>query len=143
MEKTKQIEVIRNGLRQFNRRAGILKSDPYGIGLSLSHCSALIDIERNGSIKPSALTELLLLEKSTVSRLLSNLEAKDLIRTMTDSKDARGKVLTLTSKGKKLVEIINEVSNESVLSVFKNLTSQEQQTIVNAFQLISKVIDHE
>jgi DNA-binding MarR family transcriptional regulator len=143
MEKDKQIETVRNGLRHFNRKAGVLKSDPYGIGLSLSHCSALIDIERHGTIKPNELTTLLLLDKSTVSRLLSNLVAKDLIRTSNDTDDGRGKVLTLTSKGKKLVEVINEVSNDSVLSVFKNLTPQEKQTVVTAFQLISKAIDRQ
>jgi DNA-binding MarR family transcriptional regulator len=139
MDKNKQIEVVRNGLRKFNRKAGVLKSDPYGIGLSLSHCSALIDIERNGTMKPSELTSRLLLDKSTVSRLLNNLQIKGLIQVSSDNEDGRGKMLSITSKGKKMVEIINDVSNRSVKDLFEKLSKQERKTVVNAFELLSKV----
>jgi DNA-binding MarR family transcriptional regulator len=132
------IEAVRNGLRQFNRKAGVLKSDPYGIGLSLSHCSALIDIDKNPGIKPSVLTSLLHLEKSTVSRLLENLEKKGFVHIKNDALDGRGKTLTITSKGRKMVEVINDASNKSVEDLFKKISSQERQIIVRAFELISK-----
>lgn len=141
MVKNTQIEVVRNGLRLFNRKAGVLKSDPYGIGLPLSHCSALIDINRNNSLKPSELTSLLLLDKSTISRILINLESKELIKILTDNKDGRSKVLSLTSKGRKLVDIIDDVSNEKVRDVFQKLNQQERQAIAHAFNLILQTFE--
>ena len=141
MDKNTQIEVVRNGLRLFNRKAGVLKSDPYGIGLPLSHCSALIDINRKNSLKPSELTSLLLLDKSTISRILINLESKDLIKILTDDKDGRSKVLSLTSKGRKLVDIIDDVSNETVRDVFQKLNLQERQAVAHAFNLILQTFE--
>jgi DNA-binding MarR family transcriptional regulator len=139
----KSIDTVRNGLRTLNRSAGVLKSDPYGIGLPLSHCSALIDIHRNESLKPNALTTLLHLDKSTVSRILLNLAAKNLIKVSSDSQDGRGKVITLTSKGYKLVDIINEVSNISIQNIFEKLTAQERQTVTQAFGLITRALESE
>lgn len=140
MEKS-QIETVRNGLRVLNRKAGVLKADPYGIGLPLSHCSTLVDINRQGPMKPNELLPLLLLDKSTISRIISSLESKNLIKVSSDLNDGRGKVLTLTQKGKKLVEIINEVSNETVKEVFQYLSAKERQTVSEGFHLILQSLD--
>ena len=53
----------------------------------------------------------------------------------------RGKILTITSKGKKMVEIINEVSNEAVRDVLQNLSLQERQIVTNAFGLLGRALD--
>lgn len=134
------IETVRNGLRVLNRKAGVLKSDPYGIGLPLSHCSTLVDISRHGHIRPNQLIALLMLDKSTISRIIANLESKDLIKVTSDTEDARSKVLALTQKGKKLVEIINDVSNDTVRELFENLSPKERQMIAESFGLILKVL---
>src|SRR5689334_17863309 len=96
-----EVQIVRESLRRFNRRAGVLKSDPYGIDLSLSQSSALVDIARFGALRPNDLVRLLNLEKSSISRLITVLEDKGLVTADEDPHDGRSKLLKLTKAGRK------------------------------------------
>jgi len=141
MQNHEKIKTVRDGLRRFNRRAGVLKSDPYGIGLSLSQSSALVDIDRFGNLSSSQLVQLLNLEKSSVSRLVAVLVEKKYIEVKSDSLDARIKNLILTKEGKKAVKTINDVSNETVEDVFKLLSPHDRENVARVFQKISLAVE--
>ncbi|MGE0633590.1 MAG: MarR family winged helix-turn-helix transcriptional regulator [Pseudobdellovibrionaceae bacterium] len=141
MTKAEKIKQVRDALRVFNREAGVLKADPYGIGLPLSQASALIDIERFGSLRPNDLVQLLKLEKSSVSRLISVLEDKDFIAISDDKKDRRSKTLSLTNKGRRAVQTINEASNNLVARTLELLSAQEQKEIVDALAKMARAVD--
>lgn len=135
------VETIREALRKFNRRAGVLKSDPYGIGLSLSQSSALVDIGRFDQLKAGDLVRLLRLDKSSVSRMLDVLLEKRLITASHDPADGRSKILALTANGKKAVLTIHELSNKSVTDILNHLNLKEQQTLVTAFKSLGIAVD--
>jgi DNA-binding MarR family transcriptional regulator len=139
--KSSQVQSIREALRRFNRHAGVLKSDPYGIGLSLSQSSALVDLARLGPLKANELVRLLKLEKSSVSRLMSVLSDAGLIQVKSDPSDGRVKVLNLTAAGRKLAGVINKVSNRSVLEVFSVLGAREQAELVSAFEKLRTAVE--
>ena len=140
MKRSEQVELVRESLRRFNRRAGVLKADPYGIGLSLSQCSALVDIGRTGTLKANDLVRLLNLEKSSVSRLLAVLGKSGLITVTAAPDDGRSKLLKLTTAGKEKVEIINRASNNSVIEAFEFLSRKERDEVVSAFVVLSKAV---
>lgn len=135
------VELIRESLRRFNRRAGVLKSDPYKIGLSLSQSSALVDIERFGTLKSNDLVRLLHLDKSTVSRMLEGLQEKKLITVSDNPTDRRSRNLTLTISGKKAVKTIHEASNKSVTDVLCFLDRNEQKALALAFKSLQKAVE--
>lgn len=135
------VAAIREALRKFNRRAGVLKSDPYGIGLSLSQSSALVDIGRFGRLKSNDLVRLLRLDKSSVSRMVDVLIEKKLISVSDDSADGRSKILTLTASGKKVVLTINDLSDKSVTDVLKNLDLKDQRALAVAFESLGIAVD--
>jgi DNA-binding MarR family transcriptional regulator len=135
------IELIRESLRRFNRRAGVLQSDPYGVGLTLSQASALVDIGRFGQLKPNDLARLLRLDKSSVSRMLTVLEDKKLIATNDDPADRRSKNLTLTITGKKTVRVINEISDKTVSDILGLVSIHDQREIVDAFEKLSAAVE--
>ena len=137
MNEHERIRVIRDGLRRFNRRAGVLKSNPYGIGLSLSQSSALVDLERLGPQRSNDFVRLLNLEKSSVSRLASALVQKRLVIIKADKTDGRIKILSLTANGKKAVALIHQRSNKSVEEVFEFLSVREQEEIALAFEKLA------
>lgn len=141
--KKEQVELIREALRRFNRKAGVLKSDPYGIGLSLSQASAIVDIEKNERLKPNDLVKLLNLEKSSISRLVAVLEKLNLIKIESDPNDGRSKILTLTQSGKKSAQIINRISDQSVTDVLKKLESRELQDVLRGFEKLIQVLEAE
>ena len=132
---------MRNGLRKVNRWAGVLSSDPYGLGLSLSQSSTLVDLERYGSLRPATLADLLKLDRSSVSRLISVLSEKGLISTSERPEDGRSKTITLTKKGRKALIEIHRISNESVVSVFRFLDSKDQDAIAVAFDKLSAAVE--
>jgi DNA-binding MarR family transcriptional regulator len=136
-----EMEIVREALRHINRRAGVLKADPYGIGLSLSQGSALVDIERFGSLRPNDLVRLLHLEKSSVSRLLTTLVERDLIAVGDDQKDGRSKIVTLTRSGRKAVQVINNQSNGLVREVLDALSLPERKKIVTALGKLVHAFD--
>lgn len=134
MTEKEQIRIIRESLRTFNRWAGVLKSDPYGLGLSLSQASALVDIDRSVSLRPHELVARLNLEKSSISRLMNVLIKKSLIVAKSHKGDGRGKILCLTKRGQQVVEIINHFSDESISKPFRILNRQQQKNLVTAAQ---------
>ena len=135
------VQLVREALRRFNRRVGVLKSDPYGIGLSLSQGSALVDIGRFEALKPNDLVRLLRLDKSSVSRMIDVLVEKKLVVISHDPSDGRSKNLTLTSSGKKAVKVINEALDRSVSEVFEHLDAKDQKTLVIAFKKLAGAVD--
>ena len=135
------VALIRDALRKFNRRAGVLKSDPYGIGLSLSQSSALVDVGRFGKLKSNDLVRLLRLEKSTVSRLVDVLIEKKLVVVSEDPKDGRSNILTLTLGGRKAVHTINDLSNKSVTEILGHLDLRKQKSLVAAFEILGRAVD--
>lgn len=137
----KQIQAIREGLRRFNRRAGVLKADPYGVGLSLSQCSALVDIERYGELRAQELVRTLCLDKSTVSRLVAALENEGLVTFSDDPEDRRSRLLKLSSDGKRVVNRINKESDEMVAEVFAHLNESERDQLAKSFESLMKAID--
>lgn len=141
MKKLEKIQLVRDGLRRFNRYAGVLKSDPYGIGLSLSQSSALVDLDRLGPLRSNDVVKLLNLEKSSVSRLISVLSQKRLITVKPDPSDGRLNILALTASGNKVVRLIHKKSNESIEVVLKFLNDREQKEIAQAFAKLSKAVE--
>jgi DNA-binding MarR family transcriptional regulator len=139
--KSKDVQSVRECLRQFNRYAGVLKTDPYGIGLTLTQGSALVDIERHGSLRPNDLVRLLNLEKSSISRMVSGLTASGYIDIRPDPMDGRAKMLTLTKLGKKVADKINELANKSVKDILGQLTADDQKKVANAFEDLRQVFD--
>lgn len=130
----KSIETFREALRFINRRAGVLKSDPYEIGLSLTQGSALVDIGRYGPLQPNDLVSLLHLEKSSISRLLKGLEEKNYILIKNNADDGRSKIITLTKNGQKAVETINEQSNNLVSKILQLFNREEQKILIGALE---------
>jgi len=140
---SKKVEVIREALRLINRRVGVLSSDPYGLGLSLSQGSALVDIDRHGSLKPNDLVRLLRLDKSTVSRLIEVLVKKQMVSMNHDPSDGRARILTLTANGKKAVKSINQALDHSVSEIFERLEPRDQKSMVKAFENMAIVLERE
>lgn len=137
----KNIASAREAIRRFNRHAGVLKSDPYGLGLSLSQGSALVDIDRHGQLRPNDLVRLLNLEKSSVSRLVLVLEEKSLVRVTDHPSDGRAKVIEITKSGKKCVDIINRTMDNLVSHAFQYLKPREQTEVVNALSKLAEAVD--
>ncbi len=75
------------------------------------------------------LAELLHLEKSSVSRMIRKLIENDELRETTDARDARFKLLSLTTRGKRTLAAINEFGQRQVADALGQLTEAEQRIV--------------
>ncbi len=73
-----------------------------------------MEIQLNQEVTQSDLTQILNLEKSTVSRLVQQLEKKDWLKRKISPKDQRMKILRLTEKGQKICATLGNLSNRKV-----------------------------
>ncbi|HYX37226.1 MAG TPA: MarR family transcriptional regulator [Oligoflexus sp.] len=81
--------------------------------VSVTQCYALEAIIQKGSLRLQALAELLLLDKSTASRVIETLVRKNYVTKVQAPEDSRAVVIQATAAGKKLFQKIHtELVNE-------------------------------
>ncbi len=107
--------------------------------LSINEWRLLALTQAHGPAHPGDLADLMLMDKSQLSRLIKALGAKGLIKNKLDPKDARAVVLSLTARGRTLYDdVIKEVirRNERVLAP---LSTAEVQVFD---EMLGRLIDH-
>ncbi|MDC8014989.1 MarR family winged helix-turn-helix transcriptional regulator [Tahibacter soli] len=75
--------------------------------ISVTQCYALEALAEKGPMRSQALAELLLLDKSTTTRVVDALERKGYVTRKADASDARALSLEITRGGRTLYETIN------------------------------------
>lgn len=107
--------------------------------LSLNEWWLLAVTHAHSPIRAGNLADLLVMDKSQLSRLIKNLVGKKLIKSAPDPEDARATILSVTSKGCALHAIIlKEVlcRNENVLAP---LSPEEVEQFID---LLARLTDH-
>jgi MarR family 2-MHQ and catechol resistance regulon transcriptional repressor len=75
--------------------------------ISVTQCYALETLTEKGPMRSQALTELLMLDKSTTTRVVDALERKGYVERLPDAEDARALSLRITRSGRALYEKIS------------------------------------
>jgi MarR family transcriptional regulator, 2-MHQ and catechol-resistance regulon repressor len=75
--------------------------------ISVTQCYALETLADKGAMRSQALAALLMLDKSTTSRVVDALERKGYVERHSDENDARASSLRITREGRALYEKIN------------------------------------
>ena len=120
-QKDPLVSSIRAVSRDLVRQFGLMNKGVAGTSLSLSAVHAIIETGRAGSISAKDLCDKLLLEKSTVSRLVKTLVDKGEIAEVRSSKDLRVKYLRLTRQGNKTLNIIDQFAENQVSGALDHL----------------------
>jgi DNA-binding MarR family transcriptional regulator len=120
------IENIRRSLRRLNQSYGISddrKWKQFGITYALSQ--VLFVLAELPTPIAKQVSEALKLEKSTVSRFLDKLHAKNLVKYAAHPADARARVIILTQKGRELLTQLNQFGNARTRQALQGLTTRE------------------
>lgn len=83
------------------------------------------------------------MKKSTVSKLLSNMEERDLIIREAVAKDARYKKLVLGEKAEKMNRKIKQDENKIITKLFENIGEGELKIFGEVLDKISENLDKE
>lgn len=133
-EKSTLISEIRVASRDLVRQFGLMNQNVAGTDLSLSAVHAIIEIGRANALSSKELSEKLLLEKSTISRMVRTLVNKGEISEVRSDNDLRMKHLHLTQQGKKTLRAIDAFAEAQVSGALNQLDDPSQQRVIKALR---------
>ncbi|MGP9436894.1 bifunctional helix-turn-helix transcriptional regulator/GNAT family N-acetyltransferase [Ewingella sp. AOP8-B2-18] len=125
----KIVEEIRVASRKMVRELGFMHNTLAATQYSPSVVHTLLEVENHGSMTAAQLVQILGLEKSSVSRMLTKLVSAGELEETPSTDDARIKQLTLTAQGRKTVEKINSYGSQQVIAALQKMNPHQQQTV--------------
>ncbi len=120
---------IRACSRKLVRELGFLRPTLAGTDMSASAVHAILEIGTAGTMSGKQLAERLLLEKSTVSRLLTSLIRRGELTETPSATDARAKELRLSTKGKQTFVAISRTASDQVAAAISPLPSPDREKV--------------
>lgn len=139
-DKKTTISDIRHHLRTLMRELDVVKGIFLGTGFTYAQCHLMFELSQHSSINPLPLAKKLLLDKSNLSRMVKRLVELGMIRSKQSKIDQRQKELSLTAKGKSLIDRINKVSNSQVSDALEQLSAEQQETVVQGLSLYADAL---
>lgn len=124
------ILAVRDASRRMVRELGFMQATLAETDLPPSAVHAIMEIGNHGSVTANRLTHALLLEKSTVSRMLARLVRRGLVEEEPSNRDGRAKILSLTLSGRLLLGDINRFADRRVCHALNALNRSARQRVV-------------
>ncbi|MUT67925.1 MarR family winged helix-turn-helix transcriptional regulator [Paenibacillus sp. NEAU-GSW1] len=140
MEKEAVLQ-LRLDVQKFVRLFGLQDKHvtPCGFPLSVSQVMALQELEHH-RLTLNELTEKLLLERSSVSRLADQLVKEGFIHRETNEENRREVLLSLTQKGIHALTKVREQSVSYYTSILNHMDGLDQQKVIEGFQLMNAAL---
>lgn len=111
-----------------------------GRSLSLSEIYALNTLAERAPLSQQELGAALGLEKSSVSRLVQQLEQKGWAQRERDARDSRLRMLRLTEAGAQLAEDLELQMSQAHAMLFARLTPQEQSALLEGLTALRRAL---
>jgi DNA-binding MarR family transcriptional regulator/GNAT superfamily N-acetyltransferase len=141
MTDAEDINGIRDASRRLVRELGFMRSTLADTNLPASAVHALIEIGRRQTITATELSEILNLEKSSISRLIRKLiDAGEITETASD-RDARAKLLSLTPQGRRTLTDIDVFAERQVRGAVERLGPASRRTIFSGLASYARALE--
>ena len=133
---------LEHTLATFVRAFGLHQAEqtPCGVSVSVSEAHALTELGRTNGLTQSELVSFLRLEKSTVSRLVKGLAAKNWLRRDAHPADGRAHLLVLTSEGEKKTTQIAAARREKFAALTQLLPETKRDAVLAALSTLVEAI---
>lgn len=132
------INELRRNARSVVRELGLLNDAYFEIGVTLAERHLLIELTTCQSPTMGEIAERLLLDKSTVSRLISNAVKKGYVACITDENDKRKRFLNITENGKQTLHAFEPIAFNQTKEALLTLTNEEIEIIHKGVALYAK-----
>ncbi len=133
-----QLNDIRALSRTLVRELGFMHRSVANTDLSPSAVHAIVEIGLAKSLTANDLCELLILEKSSISRLVKSLLKKELIKEFHSKTDGRVKVLSLTVKGQQQLKAIDAYAQARISTSLQHLGKSDYLSLRNGLTLYTE-----
>jgi DNA-binding MarR family transcriptional regulator/GNAT superfamily N-acetyltransferase len=122
---------VRDASRRMVRQLGFMRPTLAETDLSASAVHAVIELGNHERLTANQLSQTLLLEKSSISRMLARLVERRLVTETASEADGRSKILSLTPEGRALFAEIERYANHQVDRALRSLDGDVRSQVVN------------
>jgi DNA-binding MarR family transcriptional regulator len=122
------------------RSFGLHKPDqtPCGQPVAVAEAHALMDLAAFGPMRQGKLAARLQLEKSTVSRLVRQMEAHGQIQRNYDRHDGRAVLIRLTSQGRETATELARARKEKFARIIAEIPEDKRSMVVEAISILER-----
>jgi DNA-binding MarR family transcriptional regulator/GNAT superfamily N-acetyltransferase len=140
MSVSRNIEVVRHFNRFYTRHIGVLNEGLLASPFSLTEARVIYELAQRGNTTATELGNELNLDPGYLSRMIRNLEQRRLVNKKPAATDARQTVLSLSSRGRKEFENLNQLSRNQIDEILNGLSSLDQSRLLAAMQTIEEIL---
>ncbi|WP_094607317.1 hypothetical protein SPSIL_038910 [Sporomusa silvacetica DSM 10669] len=141
MSNLNQTQLLRESLRTLVRKLGVLdRGEASCCGITLSQSYSIVEIGRAGIISVNLLTEILGVDKSTVSRSVDKLVNNGILVRDTDPEDRRSVTLRLSDKGQAVFEEVEKRSTAYFAEVVADIPDDKRKQIIESLQYLVQAL---
>jgi DNA-binding MarR family transcriptional regulator len=134
-----QINSLRQNARSVVRELGLLNDAYFEVGVTLAKRHLLIELSSSREpLTAGDIAERLLLDKSTVSRLVAKAVKKGFITCSTDQKDKRKRFLRFTELGKKTLLTFEPIAFNQTKNALQTLNFEEINLVYRGVALYAE-----
>ncbi|SDT02934.1 MarR family winged helix-turn-helix transcriptional regulator [Bradyrhizobium canariense] len=134
------IDDIRAASRQMVRELGFMEATLAATDYPPSAVHTILEIGLRGPMTSGQLTELLHLEKSSVSRMVRKLIENGELKEASDAEDARIKPLSLTAKGRRTLAALHDFGRRQVSGALERLSEAEQRVVRDGLTIYARAL---
>ncbi|MEV4804346.1 MarR family winged helix-turn-helix transcriptional regulator [Nonomuraea sp. NPDC049421] len=134
---------LQEAVARFVRAFGLHQPDqtPCGQPVPVSEAHALGELARDGALRQSELAHRLKLEKSTTSRLVTQLINRGWAERIPAPGDGRGRLVRLTGRGAQAAARLAEARAQRFSAVLDRVPEAERADVLRALTILTEAID--
>lgn len=136
------VAMLQERLAGFIRAFGLHQPEqtPCGQPIPVSEAHALIELARDAPFTQAELGRRLLLEKSTISRLVNQLVARGWVERGPDSRDRRAASLSLTPAGQRAAANLAMARRQKFTQLLDAVPETERETVLQALKTLTEAL---
>jgi DNA-binding MarR family transcriptional regulator/GNAT superfamily N-acetyltransferase len=135
-----QIAAVRQFNRFYTARLGLLRRRHLDGEFSLTEARILYEIGAVPKMTATALRGILQLDAGYISRLLSGLARRKMVRQVASDADGRERLLTLTATGAKAVARLDQQSTRQIEEMLAELTDADREAIAASLTQVRLIL---
>lgn len=116
------------------------KDDASCCGITVSQYRVLLEISKNSHISINKLAQILDLDKSTMSRMVTNLVEKGWATRDIDQQDRRYMSVKLTDEGRNLVGAIESRINRFYLEIYNSIPENRREQVLESLHILIEAL---
>jgi DNA-binding MarR family transcriptional regulator/L-amino acid N-acyltransferase YncA len=132
------VNLLRQNARSVVRELGLLNDDYFDVGVTLAERHLLIELMACSRPTMGEIAERLLLDKSTVSRLIAKAVKKGYVKCSSDKTDKRKRFLQFTEQGKSTFNAFEPIAFNQTKKALQTLTADEIERVYQGIALYAK-----